>query len=115
MGGGRTLAVAPVTWTKGRHASPPHLIYEVWFRDQSESEKYRTSPRPFLVAVAIPEFAGFRQVLEVQSTGKRLVTKASRRMLFGALMGNLVTARGHRQKSAARKERIAYQRRTIHF
>ena len=80
MVGGRTIAVAPVTWTKGRRGSPPDLFQQVWFRNQTELEQYRTSPAPFLVAVAIAkdynkhphEFAEFRQVLEVQSTGKRL-------------------------------------------
>jgi hypothetical protein len=80
MAGGRTIGVAPVTWTKGQRGVPPDLFQEVWFQHVKEMEGYRTSAKPFMVAVAIAkdysklphEFAEFRQVLEVQSTGRQL-------------------------------------------
>jgi hypothetical protein len=83
--GGRIIAVAPVTWTKGRREGDNGTVYqEVWFQDSAEMEERRLSTKPFITAVAIAKdynhhphhFQEFRSVLEVISTGHALTEKS---------------------------------------
>ena len=92
---GRVIAVAPVTWTKGRYTkkNSADIFQQVWFQNPDEMETHRTSPEPFVVAVAMAknyshfphEFEEFRAVLEVVATGeawdnKSIETKVIRRL-----------------------------------
>jgi hypothetical protein len=83
--GGRIIAVAPVTWTKGRREGDNGTVYqEVWFQNSAEMEERRLSAEPFIIAVAIAkdynhhphQFQEFRSVLEVISTGRALTEKS---------------------------------------
>jgi hypothetical protein len=83
--GGRIIAVAPVTWTKGRREGDDGTVYqEVWFQHAAEMEERRLGTEPFIVAVAVAkdynhpphQFYEFRSVLEVVSTGRVLTDKS---------------------------------------
>jgi hypothetical protein len=76
----RLVAVAPVTWTKGRWQVGGDVFQEVWFHNQADLESHRSSTDPFIVALAIAkdynehphQFEEFRGIFEVQSTGQQL-------------------------------------------
>jgi hypothetical protein len=77
---GRLIDTVPVTWTKGRWQAGTDVFQEVWFPNAEERETYRTSTRPFKVALAIAknytqhphQFQEFTGIFEVQATGEQL-------------------------------------------
>ncbi len=92
---GRVVAVAPVTWTKGRYTKEgtQDIFQRVWFRNAVELEASRASVTPFIVAVATAkdynhhphQFQDFQAVFEVVATGKicdekSIETKVIRRL-----------------------------------
>jgi hypothetical protein len=92
---GKVVAIAPVTWTKGRDTkeNSQEVFQQVWFQDADELEEHRTSTDPFIVAVAVAkdyghhphEFKDFQAVFEVVATGeiwdeKSIETKVIRRV-----------------------------------
>jgi hypothetical protein len=92
---GKVVAIAPVTWTKGRYTKEgsKEVFQQVWFQNADELEEHRTSTDPFIVAVAVAkdyghhphEFKDFQAVFEVIATGeiwdeKSIETKVIRRV-----------------------------------
>ena len=92
---GKVVAIAPVTWTKGRYTkeNSQEVFQQVWFQDADELEERRTSTDPFIVAVAVAkdyshhphEFKDFQAVFEVVATGeiwdeKSIETRVIRRV-----------------------------------
>lgn len=92
---GKVVAIAPVTWTKGRYTkqNSQEVFQQVWFQNADELEEHRTSTDPFIVAVALAkdysrhphEFQDFQAVFEVVATGeiwddKSIETKVIRRV-----------------------------------
>jgi hypothetical protein len=81
---GRLVAIAPVTWTKGRRQLGKDVFQEVWYQDADEMDGARLSKDPFIVAVALAkdynrhphEFQSFQAVFEVVPTGRRLTNKS---------------------------------------
>jgi hypothetical protein len=93
--GNKSIAIAPVTWTKGYVRDPQGsgLLLEVWYRRIDDMEAALSSRTPFLVALAsakdyskLPhDFDFFTGVFEVVSTGIKLTensiqTKVLRRI-----------------------------------
>ncbi len=92
---GKVVAIAPVTWTKGRYTkkNSKEVFQQVWFQNADELEERRTSTDPFIVAVAVAkdyshhphEFQDFQAVFEVVATGeiwdeKSIETRVIRRV-----------------------------------
>lgn len=92
---GKVVAIAPVTWTKGRYTkqNSSEVFQQVWFQNADELEEHRTSRDPFIVAVAVAkdynhhphEFQDFQAVFEVVATGeiwddKSIETRVIRRV-----------------------------------
>jgi hypothetical protein len=81
---GGLVAIAPVTWTKGRVQIGAEVFQEVWYQDADEMASMRLSREPFIVAVAIAknyrkhphEFQDFQAIFEVVSTGAQLTDKS---------------------------------------
>ncbi|MCK1691029.1 hypothetical protein [Bradyrhizobium sp. 145] len=92
---GEVVAIAPVTWTKGRYTkqNSKDVFQQVWFQNAHELEEHRTGTDPFIVAVAVAkdyshhpqEFQDFQAVFEVVAAGdicdeKSIETKVIRRV-----------------------------------
>jgi hypothetical protein len=90
---GKLVAVAPVTWTKGRYTKndSQDVCQRVWFQHADELEAHRASKQPFIVAIAKDynhhphQFQEFQAVFEVVATGavcdeKSIETKVIRRL-----------------------------------